>query len=454
MSPFSQRPRPTPQRSLERARINFGWLLKLRFAAFAGQLAVILFVQFWLGIELPLYALSVILAFEAISNVVLSGWFRSEFKRARDDEDSERVIRRVLGLVLLLDVALLTTLLWLTGGSNNPFAEFYLVHIVLAGAVLGARWTALVTAFAVLGYAIVYHTHQPLIGISDLGGESWAALLFRRGLGVAFVASSAVIAVFLARVTSEIEALEHKLDDSELRKARAERMEALGTLAAGAAHELASPLSTIAVTAKDLETVLASHSVDAAADARLIRDEVKRCREILDQMAIDAGQMTGAELVATDIDELLEATILNLKRAQQVSISIAPSLKARRLLAPKRALALALRQVVKNALDASPLEKHVDVDVTIERGMIGFEVYDRGSGMTAATIARATDPFFTTKEPGQGMGLGLFLAQTVIERLDGRMQFDSEPGLGTTVRVEIPLARLEPKQAPERGGHG
>ncbi len=433
-------------RPLERVRINFGWLLKLRWAAFAGQLATILFVQFWLRIDLPLYALFVILLFEAISNVVLTGWFRGEIARHREtgsEEDSARTISQTLGSVLLLDVALLTLLLWLTGGTRNPFSEFYLVNIVLAGVVLGPRWTALVSAFAMLGYGFVYNSNRPLPLLSDIGAGTWSGTLQGRGVAAAYVVASIVIAFFLTRVTSEFGALERKLADAERRKSRAERMEALGTLAAGAAHELASPLSTIAVVSKDIENTLAKQSNEVAEDARLIRREVDRCREILDQMAIDAGQMTGSELLPTSVDDLVTATLLNLKRAPQVRVTIADTCRNRTLLAPRRALALAIRQVVKNALDASAADRFVDVDVTLEGGSIRFEVYDRGTGMAPETIARATDPFFTTKEPGQGMGLGLFLAQTVIERLDGKMNFDSDPGQGTTVRIDIPLARLQ-----------
>lgn len=438
----------TDVRPLARIRINFGWLITLRWAAFAGQLATILFVALWLKIELPFYALAMILLLEALSNVVLAGWFRGEVRRRENDPESAIVVSRTLGAVLLLDVGLLTLLLFLTGGTRNPFSEFYLVNIVLSGAVLGPRWTTLVSACAIVGYAVVYNFHLPLPGITELGAGSWAGLLQNRGIATAFIAASTVIAFFLTRVTAELGALERKLAEAERKKSRAERMEALGTLAAGAAHELASPLSTIAVIAKDLERVLDKSSSEFAEDARLIRREVDRCRTILDQMAIDAGQMTGSEVVRTTVEELLAATIENLRRSASVNVAIAPACRGLPLQIPRRALALALRQVVKNALDASAADKPVDIDVTLEGGRLRFEVYDRGMGMSPETVARATDPFFTTKEPGEGMGLGLFLAQTVIERLEGRILFDSEPGQGTAVRVEIPLDRLTP--APSR----
>jgi two-component system, sensor histidine kinase RegB len=436
-------------RPLERVRINFGWLLKLRWAAFAGQLATIAFVQFWLGIDLPLYGLAVILLLEALSNIVLHGWFRGQLGAGGDEDESARTISRTLGAVLVLDVGLLTLLLWLTGGARNPFSEFYLVNIVLSGVVLGPRWTTLVALCAILGYAFVYHYHVPLPLIAELGAGTWAVILQQRGIATAFIAASVVIGFFLTRVTGELAALERKVSEAERRKLRMERIESLGTLAAGAAHELASPLSTIAVVAKDLEGVLQRSSSDAADDARLIRREVERCREILAQMAVDAGQMTGSELMRSTVEELLAATTENLRRAGDLKLSIALACRGLPLVVPRKALALALRQIVKNALDASPLDRHVDIDVTLEAGFLRFEVYDRGSGMAPETVARATDPFFTTKEPGQGMGLGLFLTQTVIERLDGRISFDSEPGLGTTVRVELPIERLSGALATE-----
>jgi two-component system sensor histidine kinase RegB len=441
--------RPRDRRPLERVAIDFSWLIKLRWAAFAGQAATILLVAFWLRIELPLVALCVILVFEALSNVVLRGWFRGLAVDKAHRDDSSRFVSRVLGSVLLLDVVLLTLLLLLTGGTRNPFSVFYLVNIVLSAVVLGPRWTALVTAVALIGYACVYLGAVPLPGISELGEGTWARRVLDRGVLVAFVTATSVIAFFLTRISSELSALERRLAAAERDKARSERMEALGTMAAGAAHELASPLSTIAVVAKDLERLLGDQSREEAEDARLIRREVDRCRGILDQMAIDAGQMTGAELVATRVDALVASAIRDLKREADVVVGYADATEQMSLLVPKRALALALRQVVKNALDASPTGRKVDVDVSVERSDLWIEVYDRGAGMSPDTIARATDPFFTTKEPGQGMGLGLFLAQTVIERLDGRIAFESKEGEGTTVRVELPLARVAPTAATE-----
>ncbi|MFG0316940.1 MAG: ATP-binding protein, partial [Planctomycetota bacterium JB042] len=354
--------------------------------------------------------------------------------------------------------------LFFTGGPTNPFSVFYMVNIVLAAVVLPPLWAGGVTLLALASFTTLFFAHVPLPELVDMGyrppandaaptmpGERMS--LYLKGLLVASVMAATTVAVFVTRLTAERNALEESLEGVRSRKARSERLEALGTLAAGAAHELASPLSTIAVIAKDLEIALARALPDdeAAEDARLIRQEVSRCRQILDQMAADAGQSAADNVVVGTVDELIDATLQNLRRRDHVEIAVRPETRHRPLRLPRRALSLALRQIVKNALDASKDRGPIRLEVSETNDELLVVVVDRGEGMTRETLERATDPFFTTKEPGEGMGLGLFLSQSVVERLDGRITFDSRPGEGTTVTVGLPLAAVRP---PDDGSPG
>ena len=446
---------------LERVRINFAWILKLRWLAAAGQLFTIVLVVTWFGIALPLQALVAVLVLEVVTNLLLTAWRN---RQSRADEPEAAVARRLeiaLGTILLVDIALLAILLFLTGGPTNPFAVFYIVNIVLAAVVVPPLWAAAVAVLALGTFTALFFVHVPLPELERLGYFSpsggsdpyWFGdrlSLYLKGLLVAFGMAATTVALFVTRLNAERNVLEESLEGVRLRKVRSDRLEALGTLAAGAAHELASPLSTIAVIAKDLEVALARALPDdeAAEDARLIRQEVSRCRQIIDQMAADAGQSASDNLVVGTIDELLDATLQNLRRRDHVEIAVAPGMRDQALRLPRRALSLALRQVVKNALDASgergegargPVKLAVRQD---DRELL-IVVEDRGVGMTPETIDRATDPFFTTKEPGEGMGLGLFLTQSVIDRLDGRIVFESEPGEGTVVTVGLPREQVQ-----------
>jgi two-component system sensor histidine kinase RegB len=256
--------------------------------------------------------------------------------------------------------------------------------------------------------------------------------------------------VFTTRLSKALAELEAELAATRTRHARSERLEALGTLAAGAAHELASPLSTIAVAARDLELALTRDDPlgEPAEDARLIRQEVSRCRAILDLMASDAGQSTGDSLVPSSVDELLDQALSDLKGRDRVMVEVEPACRGEELIIPRRALALAVRQIVKNALDASKERGPVRIRVSRTAGELHLTVVDRGSGMTPRTLSRASEPFFTTKEPGQGMGLGLFLSQTVVARLEGRIDFESSENEGTSVRVTLPFDKLKRVDAP------
>jgi len=449
---------------LERVRINFAWILKLRWLAAAGQLFTILLVRLCFGIELPIQALVAVLALEVVTNLMLGGWSTRQARSAEPEPVVSRRLEAALGSVLLVDIALLAILLFLTGGPTNPFAVFYIVNIVLAAVVVPPLWAAAVVFLALATFTALFFVHVPLPELERLGYFSasggsdphWFGdrlSLYLKGLLVAFGMAAATVAVFVTRLNIERNALEESLEEIRLRKARSDRLEALGTLAAGAAHELASPLSTIAVIAKDLEIALARALPDdeAAEDARLIRQEVSRCRQIIDQMAADAGQSAADNLVVGTVDELLDAVLQDLRRRDHVVIDVAHDSRERALRLPRRALSLALRQIVKNALDASHERGPVNLSVRESEEELLVVVTDRGEGMTPETLERATDPFFTTKEPGQGMGLGLFLSQSVIDRLDGRITFESSPGRGTTVTVGLPLAQVATMPTTSQG---
>ena len=424
-----------------RRGIDLSWLVTLRWGALAGQLATIVAVDRLMGIALPLVPLAAILAIGVASNVALAAW-----RRRAAVEDA------MLAAVLLLDVGLLTAVLYFTGGPFNPFSFLYLVNVALAAVILPAGWTwALAGASSAL-FGALFFAHVPLpLGDHGMGhdhgmGADHPISLHVQGMWVAFAVAAVFIVYFIQRVRSALEARDAELAEVLRAAARHEKLASLATLAAGAAHELATPLSTIAVVAKELERALGGAAPDgaAAADARLIREQVQRCRDILDHMAADAGESAGeapavttlADLVTAATDGLADATRLDVERA---------ALDAAWTRVPPRALAQALRGVLKNALEASTDVVAVRVaPASREDGATWrLAVADRGAGMTADVLAHAGEPFFTTKNGDgvtRGMGLGLFLARVVLERLGGAVEIESALGRGTTVTLVLPAA--------------
>lgn len=432
--------------SPERVAVNASWLVKLRWAAVVGQLITVGVVALGLRIDLPMVPLLATIGTTAVTNLLLDLWLRHAAHRPIADRTGDRG-SRLLGSVLALDLVLLTLLLYASGGPANPFTVFYLVNLSLAAVVLPLTWAWGLTALAMcclLGLQY-FHVRMEVFEPAALTAPASSAVpLSRWGLLTALGACATFIVYFITRVTAELRRREIQLRWSDQQRARGEKLEALATLAAGAAHELASPLSTIAVVAKELERLVVGRGDDAVTeDVRLIRGEVDRCRAILDRMAADAGQTAGEDLRSVSPLELVEEILAGLRQRQRVRVDAGDEAEEYRLVVPLTGLAQAVRGVVQNALDASQPELAVELRVVVEtdREAVVLVVEDQGPGMPPDVLLRAGDPFFTTKEPGQGMGLGLFLARTVLSRLGGTLELHSGPRQGVTVRMRLPAVR-------------
>ena len=402
--------------------------MRLRWAAILGQSAVIAYVQWQLAIPLPLEALAVILTLELATNLGTQLWLRRE----------PPVTELAVLVSMALDITFFSGLLYFTGGPMNPFSFLYLVHIALGALVLPARYTWMLVVASVGASAGLFLTHVPLDMHSGPGGHRAHMDLHLRGMWVAFAVAAAFIVYFLHRVTRALANRESELRRAQAVAARSERLAAMATLAAGAAHELATPLSTIAVIAKELERSAAPIDESLLADAKLIREQVNRCRDILGQMAGGAGQPLGEVAETSSAEAVVRAAVTGLQRPDRVRIDWEGDARTRELVVPVRATAQALRNVLKNGLDASGEHQDVLLSVSYASDVLRMDVQDAGSGMTPEVLARVSEPFFTTKEPGSGMGLGLFLTRSVIELLGGSVDIESQVGKGTRVRVTLP----------------
>jgi two-component system sensor histidine kinase RegB len=413
--------------------LNLSWLIKLRWGSFAGQLATIFGVHSLLEIRIPLLPLLLVVGIGAASNLAVALWFRKHQHAVREWH---------LAGVMSLDVVLLTLLLFLTGGPENPFSVLYLVNIALAAVALQAQWTWMLVALALFGMGLLPFTEYRPLPLADLSLDE-AQAIHQRGVWVAFGVTAGFIVHFLWRITHALAVRERELHAANQVTARQEQLASLATVAAGAAHELATPLGTIALVAKELERSVLADGEDSLLhpsvdDLRLIREQVARCRLILDQMGGGLGRSTEQMVEDTSLPNLIRDALIGVREEPAVFVEVDDQSRSSQLSLPARAVSQALRALITNAQDASAEERRVLVkgEVTQERARIS--VIDTGRGMSEEVLSRVSEPFFTTKPPGRGMGLGLYLTRAVVESLGGSLNIDSQAGEGTSVRVELP----------------
>ncbi|PTL84950.1 ATP-binding protein [Vitiosangium sp. GDMCC 1.1324] len=400
--------------------IALAWLVRLRWHAVAGQALTVAVVTWGLGLKLPVMALLALIVMTALSNALLAVWLRR----------APEVRPAVLGGVLAFDTAILTGLLALSGGPANPFGMLYLVQVTIAALVLGPRWTVLVVLLSTLGYSSLFAVHVPLPEAARAHGL--------HGMWIAFALTTLLIAFVVARVSAALRDRQRALGRAQQLTARAEKLASLSTLAAGAAHELGTPLGTIAIAANELETLILESPQEALEDARLIRDEVERCRDILERMSARAGQTLGEIPEQTTAGAILERLREQLEATDLVRLRLdaAPDVTLR---CPIRGLVQVLANLVHNALQASEATRSaVTVSARADATRVCFLIEDHGPGIPRELLPRLGEPFFTTKPPGQGMGLGLFLSHAFAELCGGRLELVSEEGRGTRVTLELP----------------
>ena len=436
-------------RETHRFIVNASWLIKLRWFAVAGQMLAVMAVIFLFAIKIEmLWALWSVIGVTAFSNLVLSLWFS---RWSTNPQRTNLAWDRILGLVLIMDMGSLTVLLFASGGPNNPFLLFYFVNLSLCAVILDRRWAWALNFLSIGCLAILLYDHHQL-ELLDFGVSMWPIRqtgrisLQQLGLFVAFATCSTVIVYFMTRLTDELHQQQSDLHRAQELQARTEKLQALGTLAAGAAHELSTPLGTIAIVAGDVEKTLKDTppefpgSQEVLDDIRLIRSQLDRCRKILDRMSSRAGQSANEAYESISMARLTEIVLAELPRPDNVSVALSPKHGLETIRIPVDDLAQALRGLVQNAIDAGP--GTVRIEIVRKRQSWLWQVIDSGPGMSDDVLKRISEPFFTTKSPGKGMGLGLFLAENVVARLGGDIRIKSHPGQGTKVIVELPDAPI------------
>ena len=258
---------------------------------------------------------------------------------------------------------------------------------------------------------------------------------------IAFILAAGLITFFTGKVSDELRHREHEVLRLQEQVSKNERLASLATLAAGSAHELGTPLGTIAIVSRELERYAASmfDGGEIREDAKLIRSEVERCRLILQRMSAEGAEPVGEAPRAILLADLIQEAVQQFAGTERALIRTEISDEKFVAILPVQATIQSLGALIKNALDATAANEKIVVRAERQAALVVFSISDRGQGMPEAVLRRIAEPFFTTKEPGKGMGLGTFLVRTFAERLGGSLSFESNSGKGTTATLNLPV---------------
>jgi two-component system sensor histidine kinase RegB len=417
-------------------------LVRLRWLAVAGQLLLLVGVHWGLGFELPIFPALAIVALTAAINLAL-GW-RTPMTRRLDD--------RAAGWMLAYDILQLAVLLYLTGGIANPFCVLFLAPVLISATALSPRTTLALGALAVVSMTLIGYFHQPLPWFP--GVEPQIPPLYRLGLWVSLLVSVVFIGIYAWRIAEERRELSDALAATELVLAREQHLSALDGLAAAAAHELGTPLATIALVVRELERELPKQGSHAD-DIRLLREQTERCRAILSTLTtLRAGD---APFDRMALSLLLEEVVAP-HRPFGIEIAIdAPAEKLDEpVIARNPGILYGLGNIVENAVDFARTKVVVAARWTADR--IEIEVSDDGPGFAPGVIDRIGEPYVTAHgsrrgrpaaDATAGLGLGFFIAKTLLERTGATLEVENRtvPGSGARVRVRWTRPELEQSSA-------
>jgi two-component system sensor histidine kinase RegB len=317
----------------------------------------------------------------------------------------------------------------------NPFTSLYFLEVALAAILVPRRWSLVVTICAVGFFGALLLARPEAIHVWH---SAEMFMLHVRGMWVSFALTAACLWVFIERVSASLRHREDELAAARIAAERAARLNALGTLAAGTAHELNTPLGTVAILAAELSELLSTNP--AARDhADRIRTEIRRCKEILARLRTRTPN--DDERHPTPMVPWVEATVLDWCAAGEERRAVVHATERARTAVHTihvEGLRFALLNLLDNAsIAAQSSVSALVVEVTLDDDTLAITVVDHGVGISTEHLDRLGEPFFTTREPGQGMGLGLFLVQAIASQHGGRMRAQSHDGV-TRVGVELP----------------
>lgn len=425
----------TPTLQLTTSAANLRRLALIRLILIIALLMSLGYSQFATGSDLILPTNLTIMAMFALINV-LTFWRLQQPWPVTDPEYFGQ---------LLLDIVGVSVILYTSGGATNPFISYYLVPITISAALLPWRYTWMIAALSLAAYTLLLFFYQPLPALlpdhsqhsgHDMVMDNRGVNLHILGMWVTFALSTALITYFVVKMAHALRAQQLQQANSREDELRDEQILAVATLAAGTAHELGTPLSTMTVL---LDEMTASDITDKPLqdDLQCLKTQLERCRKILANL-VNTAEIRSHDEKQTVYLKAYIATLVDhwqLMRPQtDLRVTVDPVIRQQRLRVDPT-LEQAISNLLNNAAEAS--RNGVDLNLSIERQQAVIVVRDDGDGIPLEVADRIGKPFVTTK--GKGLGLGLFLSHATIDRYGGSIKLYNHPEGGTVAELRLPL---------------
>lgn len=335
---------------------------------------------------------------------------------------------------LAVDLMAWGSFLYLTGGATNPMISLLLPLIAVGATLLPAPLAWALAGIAVALYSWLWTHHIPLAMADHAHAISWHL----GGMWATFAVSATVIAWYITRMNRAMRARDEALANAREQRLRNERVVALANLAAGAAHELGTPLGTMRLLVDELKRDLTQP--DQQEDLKLMASQIDQCKEILSRLTAAAGRARAEGPMVRGVkdwlDRLLDTLLEQRPGLQLTRNDTAPDTRV----SVDVALDQAVRNLVSNAVTASA-GKSVDIETRRRGDMIDLTIADRGPGMPAGLLETLHHPELRTSLPTEGLGIGLLLTVSSIEHCGGSLDYAPRPGGGTIAHVTIPIAK-------------
>ncbi len=417
-------------------------------------------------IILSVYGLKINLPEQQLWLVVLSSGAINLYTSMRLDTD-EPVTELEIFTQISVDVFTIAALLYLTGGASNPITWVFLLPLIITAIMLpqAYAWYMVILTTSLYTMLIAFNIplpsiepHMPDPAMLNVNEESYRMLqnshlmhdksyfsLHMFGMWFGFVFSAGLVAFFVVELARTLRVQERSLAEARENALRDERVVALGTLAASAAHDMGTPLGTIAIVAHELEQEYPSHRYPDLNEKMLImQQQINRCKEALSVMSASAGEMraeSGGVILLTDyIDDVIKQWRTH-KPGAKLSFFIDPQVAINAKIIAERTLTHSLINILNNAAEASPTELGIEFHATWDLDNITIKIRDFGSGFSSEIVEFAGKQPVVSKK--RGLGVGLFLTYSTINRLGGNINLTNSDSGGACVEITLPLLNTE-----------